>query len=100
MARLKKWWAGECAYCGLPGDTLDHIIPCAYGGDNSLMNKVLACRACNEGKDRMTAEEYLGNSTYRLRRIRAWQVYVTGLYAEAEHQVAAKRRSAESEAPL
>ncbi len=45
---------GRCAYCGdelaFDGFTIDHVIPVAHGGDNSLGNLRLACRACNCSK--------------------------------------------------
>lgn len=43
-----------CQYCGQKAPDvvleIDHINPVADGGDNSLLNLVTACRACNSGK--------------------------------------------------
>lgn len=51
----------RCQYCGVKknaGDlTLDHILPRSRGGDNSPVNVVTACVACNNRKgDRTPAE--------------------------------------------
>lgn len=51
----------RCQYCGAkkaPGDlTLDHILPRSRGGDNSPMNIVTACVACNNRKGNRTPSE-------------------------------------------
>jgi 5-methylcytosine-specific restriction endonuclease McrA len=51
----------RCQYCGVkktPGDlTLDHILPRSRGGDNSPMNIVTACVACNNRKGNRTPSE-------------------------------------------
>jgi hypothetical protein len=43
-----------CQYCGRKAPEVilevDHIIPVAKGGDNSIENLVTACRECNGGK--------------------------------------------------
>ena len=43
-----------CHYCKIPltpfTATLDHVVPVAAGGDNSLANLVSACRKCNARK--------------------------------------------------
>lgn len=56
-----------CQYCGAKAPEavlhVDHINPVANGGDNSIMNLVTACAACNGGKgarkldDRSTVEK-------------------------------------------
>lgn len=50
-----------CAYCGaeLPGTRLtrDHIIPVSCGGQDTWMNVVTACRACNQLKGGRTPEQ-------------------------------------------
>lgn len=46
-----------CAYCGGPGDTVDHVLPRSRGGSNNWDNLVCACRPCNNRKaDRTPAE--------------------------------------------
>lgn len=46
----------RCQYCGRSIDNpdvileVDHIIPVAEGGDNSIMNLITSCRKCNRGK--------------------------------------------------
>jgi len=51
----------RCQYCGVKktaGDlTLDHILPRSRGGDNSPMNIVTACVACNNRKGSRTPSE-------------------------------------------
>jgi 5-methylcytosine-specific restriction endonuclease McrA len=49
----------RCAYCGAPTDdlTLDHVMPLAQGGSNTLSNVVPACRACNTDKGARTPEQ-------------------------------------------
>lgn len=52
----------QCQYCGIPvtmnTGTLDHVIPTCRGGPNTISNVVCSCKACNNRKDNMTAEEY------------------------------------------
>ena len=46
-----------CQYCGLIGDTVDHVIPLAAGGPTDMSNLVVACRDCNSSKqDRPVTE--------------------------------------------
>ena len=51
----------RCQYCGEkkgPAElTLDHIFPRSRGGDNSPVNIVTACLACNNRKANRTPEE-------------------------------------------
>ena len=39
-----------CPYCGRPADTVDHVIPVALGGTDTLDNLVAACKRCNSRK--------------------------------------------------
>jgi len=50
--------------------TLDHWVPRARGGTWSLGNLVLACKACNEDKGRLTGHEYLTVLAFRARQVR------------------------------
>jgi hypothetical protein len=43
-------WRNCCAYCGLPADTLDHVVPRLHGGMTVQPNLVPACRCCNGRK--------------------------------------------------
>ena len=63
MKRLRIYMRDKfrCQYCGdkkRAGElTLDHILPRSRGGDNSPVNIVTACVACNNRKgDRTPAE--------------------------------------------
>jgi 5-methylcytosine-specific restriction endonuclease McrA len=51
----------RCQYCGekkaVDGLTLDHILPRSRGGDNSPVNVVTSCVACNNRKGSRTPEE-------------------------------------------
>ena len=51
----------RCQYCGAKKKanelTLDHILPRARGGDNSPLNVVAACVACNSRKGNRTPDE-------------------------------------------
>lgn len=46
----------RCQYCGRSADDpdvkleIDHIVPVAKGGDNSIMNLITSCQDCNRGK--------------------------------------------------
>ena len=48
-----------CLYCGKqPRDlTIDHVIPVSRGGEDSWLNCVTSCRACNHRKGSRTPEE-------------------------------------------
>lgn len=47
--------SGRCIYCGRPVSqmnySVDHIIPRASGGDDSIDNLVCCCKTCNNKKD-------------------------------------------------
>ena len=51
----------RCQYCGIRKDpaglTLDHIVPRSRGGDNTPVNIVTACLACNNRKGSRTPDE-------------------------------------------
>jgi 5-methylcytosine-specific restriction endonuclease McrA len=63
MKRLRIYMRDKfrCQYCGekkSPGElTLDHIFPRSRGGDNTPVNIVAACLACNNRKGNRTPEE-------------------------------------------
>ncbi len=47
----------RCQYCGVVGDTIDHIVPRSRGGRHEWENVAVACMACNLRKrDRTPAE--------------------------------------------
>lgn len=49
-----------CAFCGEPGETVDHIIPKARGGKPSTaQNGTGSCYHCNALKRRMSLLDFL-----------------------------------------
>jgi 5-methylcytosine-specific restriction endonuclease McrA len=63
MKRLRIYMRDKfrCQYCGekkaATALTLDHIMPRSRGGDNSPVNVVTACTACNNRKSNRTPAE-------------------------------------------
>lgn len=45
---------GKCTYCGRPSQTMDHVIPFAKGGADTMANLVPACDSCNQKKNDKT----------------------------------------------
>lgn len=43
-----------CYYCDREADTVDHVLPKAAGGQDTLDNLVSACRSCNARKQDKT----------------------------------------------
>ena len=53
------FYGGHCRYCGDPATAVDHIIPRAQGGTDSVRNLMAACASCNTRKgDRRLAEAF------------------------------------------
>jgi len=48
----------KCVYCGAKATDIDHVIPRANGGTNSVHNLVASCRACNQMKSNKTLKEF------------------------------------------
>jgi len=38
-----------CVHCGAPATDVDHLVPIAVGGDDSLENLRPSCARCNRG---------------------------------------------------
>lgn len=57
---LLQKWQRTCAYCGAKETALqvEHIVPKARGGSNSVANLTLACEPCNVRKGNRTAGEF------------------------------------------
>lgn len=67
-------YGDECFYCGIENaGTVDHVVPTARGGSNTLGNKVLACADCNNIKGDMLPEEFAIKYADRLRWDFDWQ---------------------------
>jgi len=61
---LLEKWGRECAYC-TDKDTplqIEHIDPKANGGSNRISNLTLACRPCNQEKDRQSLADFFASS--------------------------------------
>ena len=72
---LKGLWnlqGGRCAYCGhamrdpqsndgraLNDATIDHLVPVAHGGADTIENRVAACRGCNQDKDSLDVSTFI-----------------------------------------
>ena len=57
--QLVDHYEGRCAYCGKQGPlTIDHRMPLARGGSNTIDNILPACIACNVKKRLMTEAEF------------------------------------------
>lgn len=54
-----------CAWCGGPASTLDHVIPICWGGETSLDNCVIACRACNHSRNNALPSTFVRWTGYR-----------------------------------
>ncbi|OMF93327.1 HNH endonuclease [Paenibacillus sp. FSL R7-0273] len=48
-----------CYFCGLYGDTIDHLLPRAKGGHTTPDNCVCACNLCNQTKADKDVEEFM-----------------------------------------
>ena len=77
MARKFGWegeldWrtmiVGDCAYCGTPCESWDHVIPLSQGGTNTNANLVPCCVQCNTEKKARTPEEWLAGKRIRRRK--------------------------------
>ena len=49
---------GKCVYCGAKATEIDHVIPRANGGTNSVHNLVASCKSCNKMKSNLTLKEF------------------------------------------
>ena len=47
---IYEMWGGECAYCGKPARSLDHVVPRHKGGLTVTENLIPACLFCNGNK--------------------------------------------------
>jgi 5-methylcytosine-specific restriction endonuclease McrA len=56
---LVEVWDGRCAYCGERAQLeIDHRVPLARGGTNSIDNILPACGPCNRRKHAMSEREF------------------------------------------
>ena len=63
----------RCAYCAKKDERLecDHVVPKTRGGSDSLANRVLACRPCNQKKGAQDVRDFLRTKPARLARVLA-----------------------------
>jgi len=58
-------WDNRCAYCGQPGDTLDHILARSKGGSMSVVNNlVCCCKFCNGSKSDRPMKEWFREQSF------------------------------------
>jgi hypothetical protein len=62
--QIFEHWDHSCAYCGEPADTLDHVVPCKYGGLTIRSNLVACCRRCNGSKSADPAYTWWRNQEF------------------------------------
>lgn len=54
---------GCCSYCGSTENlSIEHIVPVAKGGDNSLANLTMACMTCNCSKQDKDLIQWIANN--------------------------------------
>ncbi|MBE3593543.1 MAG: HNH endonuclease [Candidatus Carbobacillus altaicus] len=75
---LLQKFGHRCAYClGESGDPVlevEHVVPRSRGGTDRVSNLAIACRTCNEEKDNLMPNEWLGTlqrSKRKLDQVRA-----------------------------
>ena len=49
---------GKCVYCGAKAEEIDHIVPRAKGGTNSIYNLAASCRPCNQKKSSLSLKDF------------------------------------------
>lgn len=59
IASVLKRDGGKCQYCGVDGETADHVIPLTRGGTNDEGNLVATCLSCNSKKSNKFLAEWL-----------------------------------------
>lgn len=52
-AEIAKMQKSPCAYCGLSGGEIDHVVPLTKGGTHSIGNLAPCCRSCNSSKNNL-----------------------------------------------
>ncbi len=60
----------DCAYCGTPCESWDHVMPLSRGGPNTLDNIVPCCWPCNSDKKHRTPEEWFAGERWEQPRRR------------------------------
>jgi 5-methylcytosine-specific restriction endonuclease McrA len=63
-----------CAYCGMPSETIDHIIPRGRGGLDRWDNLAGACRRCNHEKGSQSMLLFLAKREEIRRRLGRQQI--------------------------
>jgi 5-methylcytosine-specific restriction endonuclease McrA len=76
--RIFEAWSHQCAYCGVPADTLDHVRPRHKGGSTVASNLVPACKNCNRKKGSEDWREWFSRQASwteaRAQRIQDWLI--------------------------
>lgn len=71
---LLEKWGRTCAYCDATKVALEveHIHPKSRGGSDRVSNLTLACRPCNQAKDKLFIQEFLAHDPARRDKILAY----------------------------
>jgi 5-methylcytosine-specific restriction endonuclease McrA len=62
--------AADCAYCGTPCESWDHVMPLSRGGSHTMDNIVPCCWPCNTEKKHRTPEEWFAGEKWEQPRRR------------------------------
>jgi len=63
-ALIYKLFNAQCAYCGAPATTDDHVIALSQGGADTPLNIVPACESCNFSKGAKPVEAWYLNKSF------------------------------------
>ncbi|MDI3299570.1 MAG: HNH endonuclease signature motif containing protein [Bacillota bacterium] len=55
----------RCAWCGGPGNTVDHLLPWSQGGLTTLENCVCSCQECNGRRGDRSVEAFIAAERIR-----------------------------------
>lgn len=61
---IKRLLNKKCAYCDMPATEIDHVIPLARNGSNTIGNLVGSCQFCNRSKNNKLITEW--------KKVRGW----------------------------
>ena len=68
---LMEDYGYRCAYCGKSATTIDHVVPLAKHGANSIDNAVPCCSTCNSSKGAKTLIVWMWQQKKRSEKLEA-----------------------------